>query len=76
MWNFIQELISLCIKQEYLFVNIFPAGATHSYRDDLFDQMLKYRYIEYHMFLYIERNYDHLWISMNGSDNFTMASRK
>jgi len=26
--------------------------------------------------LYIERIYDDLWISMNGSDIFTIASRK
>jgi len=40
----------------------------------MFDQMLKYRYNEYGMSLYIEINYDDLWILMNGSDIFTMAS--
>jgi hypothetical protein len=37
----------------------------------MFDEMLNYRYKEYRVTLYTERNYDDLWISMNGSDIFT-----
>jgi hypothetical protein len=62
-------------KEENVFENLFPAGATQQHKDEMFDQMLKYRKKEYRMSLYIKINYDHLWISMNEFDNFTMASR-
>jgi hypothetical protein len=33
--------------QENIFENLFPAGATQQQKDEMFDQMLKYRYKEF-----------------------------
>jgi hypothetical protein len=39
-------------KQEKIFENLFPARVTQQHEDEMFDQMLQYRCIEYRMSLY------------------------
>jgi len=55
------------------FPQVRPSTCGRQHRGEMFYQMLKYRYNEYRMFLYIERKYEDLWISKNVSDIFTMA---
>ena len=57
------------------FLQVRPSNWAEHHKDGMFYQLLKYRYNGFHMSLYIDRSYDDLWISMNVSDIFTMASR-
>jgi len=67
------------MKQEKLFENLFPAGATeHLGRATQRRNILSDAVISIYILcvsIYKESNYDDLWISMSVSDIFTMASR-
>ena len=56
------------------FLQVRPSNWAEQHKDEIFYQMLKYRYEVFCKCSYKESNYDDLWISMSGSDIFTMAS--
>ena len=69
------EKLSRKSYSKIYFLQVRPSTWGEQHKDEMFYQMLKYRYKVSCVSIYKESNYDDLWISMNGSDIFTMASR-
>jgi hypothetical protein len=64
------------MNSPFYFLQVRHKNGGHHHKAEMFHQMLKYRYIQYKMSLYIERNFDNLWFPKNMSDIFAKSSWK